>query len=132
MTAFQMTPGGIAPLNVDGDDAPNPGATTIVAGGAFVASLQAQRDGAHAPPPLSPPAAAKGPKSTDEAALTPTQGLGPRGVVKAAKARIKELKRILRQHNKLKAELAELERLVAAAQTPAAPVRAISSARSSA
>jgi hypothetical protein len=128
MTAFQMTPHGIAPLNMGGEDAPAPGATVIVAGGAFVASLKAQRDEPSNQPAQQ--ASGKKPQATD--GLTPTEGLGPRGVVKAAKARIKELKRILRQHNKLQAELAELERLVAAAQTPAAPVRAISSARSSA
>jgi hypothetical protein len=49
----------------------------------------------------------------------------PRGVVRAAKARIKELRTFLREAKKAEKELRELERLVAAAKKPLAPVRDI-------
>lgn len=49
--------------------------------------------------------------------------IGPRDVVRAAKARIKEIKSELRNHGALKRELAELERLVQAAKKPVASVR---------
>lgn len=49
--------------------------------------------------------------------------IGPRDVVRAAKARIKDIKAELRTHAALKRELAELERLVAAAKKPVATVR---------
>lgn len=53
----------------------------------------------------------------------------PRAVVKAAKARIKELRAELRRMQALQKELAELERLVKAArEKPKSPVRALRSA----
>lgn len=52
---------------------------------------------------------------------------GPRAVVKAARARIKDIRRELKKHAALKTELAELERLVAAAKTrpQATTIRAV-------
>ena len=49
----------------------------------------------------------------------------PGGVIKAARARIKELRAFLRSAKKAEKELRELERLVAAAKKPLASVRDI-------
>lgn len=51
---------------------------------------------------------------------------GPREVVKAARARAKDIRAELRHHETLKRELAELERLIAAAkQKPESKLRAL-------
>jgi hypothetical protein len=50
-------------------------------------------------------------------------------VVRAAKARAKDIRSELRHMKALEKELAELERLIAAAQKPVAAVRPIDSAR---
>jgi hypothetical protein len=58
--------------------------------------------------------------------------LSPRAIVKSIRARIKAIRAELKSHAALKAELAELERLLAAATgKPLAPVRTIESARRS-
>jgi microsomal dipeptidase-like Zn-dependent dipeptidase len=49
----------------------------------------------------------------------------PRGVVKAAKARVKAIRAELKNMKALQKELAELERLIDAAKKPLAPVRDI-------
>jgi hypothetical protein len=60
-------------------------------------------------------------------ATPPTESfLSPRGVLKAARARAKAIRVELRQHEALKRELAELERLIQAAkQKPEPKVRAL-------
>ncbi len=54
---------------------------------------------------------------------------GPREVVRAAKARAKDIRAELRHMKALQKELTELERLIAAAKKPVAAVRPIESAR---
>lgn len=66
------------------------------------------------------------------AATTPSVALHPADVVKAAKARAKNIRVELRNMKRLERELAELERLIAAAkQKPVAVVRSIDHARHS-
>ena len=120
MAGYEMTPEGLRPM---GESQPAP---KVIAGGALINSIRAgvKADG-EAQQSLPHPQMQPQPKATKPNKPEPMAGLGPRGVIKAAKARINELKRELRRHEKLKAELAELERLVEAAKTPPAPVRAL-------
>lgn len=67
------------------------------------------------------------------AGLAKPGALKPRDVVKLARARVKEIKRTLRNMKRLQKEQVELERLIAAADGKTlAPVRAIDTARRSA
>lgn len=60
----------------------------------------------------------------------PIEAINPRAIVKAAKQRRKELKAHLRQAVRWQKELSQLERLIAAADgKPIAPVRSIDSRR---
>lgn len=109
--AFQFTLGGMQRLG-DGGEGLVPTAEVIPH-----AQLEAE--------PAAQPFAAKAPKRKPK---EQTPGSGPGAVLKAAKARIKALKRELRQVPKLEKELAELERLVAAAeQKPTPKVRPLRS-----
>lgn len=63
---------------------------------------------------------------TDATSIAPPRLSGPRDVVRAAKARAKEIRAQLKAHEALKRELAELERLIKAAkQKPEPKVRAL-------
>jgi hypothetical protein len=64
------------------------------------------------------------------AAPIPTPKPTPKDIVKLAAARVREIKAELRNHAKLQTELAELERLIAAAKAkPLATIRKIETAR---
>ncbi len=122
-----MTTGGIVPLS---DPAPAP--DDVVPGGALIAQLHAMSGAQGGSPQLqlpsvAPPAAAVRSAAKPATAEAPLDGLGPRGVLKAARARRKAIRRELKRHEQLKAELAELDRLIAAAEnkTTTAPVRRI-------
>lgn len=129
MPGFEFTPGGMTPIGSE-----NGGNADIVPGGAFLGDLQAARQGAQPAqqslphPSLQAPAKPHGNRRNKS--QIDAEQLKPGDVIKLAKKRIRQLKRELKHHTKLEAELAELERLVAAAENPAAPVRAISTARS--
>jgi hypothetical protein len=107
--SFELTGSGIA--EVGAGQVPD----AVVAGGAFLAQIRAQR----VEQQPAPAHAARSAKT-----------LRPGDVIGAAKARIREIKAALREHARLERELTELQRLVAAAkQKPRASIRAIDSAR---
>ncbi len=107
-------------------------------------------DTVQARPPAAPPRAARPapaqaalPLPGEPTAEQPTQtistgskkkldGLGPRGVIKAAKARLRDIKREVKRLKALEKERDELERLLAAAAGKPRLVRNITSARSAA
>lgn len=60
-----------------------------------------------------------------------TTGVTPRTVIKAAKARLREIKTELRHHKALEKERAQLERMLAAANKPLASLTPINSRRAS-
>lgn len=76
------------------------------------ATAQQKTEIEHSPVPS--PVATRAPKS--KLAAPPKPATSPREVIRLAKRRIKELKAELRRHEALKRELAELQRLIAAAE----------------
>ena len=81
-----------------------------------------------APPTPSPDAGKRNPLTYDFQTRTSPLALdavSPRGVVKAAKARVRAIRAELRNMKALQKELAELERLIQAAKKPLAAVRDI-------
>ena len=110
---FEFAGGAIVPLGtpyLGATDEPLPGAVTREAA-AFVPPTPGQ-----SPAPVASFASVAQPPSIN----------GPRAVLKAACARVKEIRAELRRMKALQKELAELERLLKAArQKPQAPVRAL-------
>lgn len=113
---FQFTPFGITALG----DASGAVGDEMVPADARAFNVPEREIVEHAPIPQLPPAPVRQPA---------TFQLGPGGVVKAAKARAKEIRAELKRLKALSKELEELERLITAAKRPVAAVRAIESAR---
>jgi hypothetical protein len=110
---YQWTPMGIVPL---GQPLPDVAPDTVSpAGAGFEVKVVTTSD--------TPTKTAKKPASHAG------HGITPKTVVRAAKARVKEIKAELRRMRTLEKELAQLEALVEAASKPThlAPVRALSS-----
>ena len=122
--AFAWTPAGPMPIEADGTPM---GGSTVNPAGMVAANARPQQTVALAVPhgstavPLTQAEREWGVKLTDL--------VRPGNLIKAAKARIRDIRAELRNKKRLERELAELERLVAAAKKPLAAVRPIDSAR---
>jgi uncharacterized protein with von Willebrand factor type A (vWA) domain len=119
--AFMFTPGGAIPMAQDGTPLATTGAsTTEMSPGTVRRGAQTML----ALPDLAPRVSELTPPSTT--------ALRPKDVVKAAKARVREIRAELRHMKRLEQQLGELERLIAAAKhKPVALVRNIDHARQS-
>ena len=110
MASFELTDTGIRQVVDDSE-------VEVMAGGAFLGQIRNQQTAAK-------------PVRIQAKPQPKQKPMRPGDVVKAARARIREIKTELKAHAKLKRELAELERLVKAAkEKPRASIRAIDSRR---
>lgn len=136
MAGFQFSPAGVIPIPPEGSfDA-------AAMHGAGVASVVAPYDPEAIPDEPPAPRLAFAQQSLALPGLKPgapriaaavttaaTPAITPRTVIKAARARLKEIKAELKRHEALKKEHAQLDRMLAAAGKPSASLTQINSRR---
>lgn len=106
---FQFTPMGVLPLGA---------VTGGVSKKMAPAVVRPQPSSAQAPQQLTLPAMPQAPVfATPSTVATSSALITPRDVVKAARARVREIRAELKHHKRLQSELAELERMLAAARS---------------
>lgn len=129
MPGFQYTPGGIRPIgdSTGIDVSAQHGAAVVLTASSSDEdwSKQEAADVARVEPAPAPKA--KAPAKTAAAAHVP--GVTPRTVLKAARARTKEIRAELRRMKALQKELGQLERMLAAAAKPSASLTRIDARR---
>lgn len=122
---FQFMPGGtVAPL-------PDPSLfdATAINGASAAPVAQTPYDPEAIPEERPALVARTAPASLAQKPTVTASTVNPRTVIKAAKARLREIKTELRHHKALEKERAQLERMLAAAAKPLASLTPINSRR---